>query len=124
VNHFKPSSPSEEDLFTRRDALAKSRKAAKAAAQRSAHVVEGVSGTTVGGISVDTLNALVERGQAMEDMPSLAHPNAVLMKRTVLENCLLCRPQHANTAGRVFGGFMSTFHHHSSSVSRISSHPS
>jgi acyl-coenzyme A thioesterase 9 len=43
----------------------------------------------------------------MEDMPALAHPNAVLMRQTALENSLVCQPQNVNTAGRVFGGFLS-----------------
>jgi acyl-coenzyme A thioesterase 9 len=53
------------------------------------------------------LTALVERGSSMVDMPALAHPNAVLMSRTALENCFLCQPQNVNTAGAVFGGFLS-----------------
>eukprot|EP01035_Chromulina_nebulosa_P018383 gene18383-24082_t len=39
-------------------------------------------------------------------MPALAHPNAVLMKATALENSFVCQPQSGNTAGRVFGGFL------------------
>ena len=41
------------------------------------------------------------------DMPALAHANAVLMKNTSLENSVICQPQNTNTAGRVFGGFLS-----------------
>jgi acyl-coenzyme A thioesterase 9 len=52
------------------------------------------------------LTALVERGSAIIDMPALAHPNAVLMAQTTLENCFICQPQNVNMAGSVFGGFL------------------
>ena len=55
------------------------------------------------------VTALVERGSAIVDMPALAHPNSVLMARTSLENCFLSQPQNVNTAGAVFGGFLSKF---------------
>ncbi len=58
-------------------------------------------------VSNESLTQLIDAGCAIEDMPALANPNAVLMKRTSLENSLLCQPQHVNTSGRVFGGFIS-----------------
>lgn len=54
-----------------------------------------------------SLSQLVERGSAMLDMPALAHPNAVLMRQTSLENSFICQPQNVNVAGTVFGGFLS-----------------
>jgi acyl-coenzyme A thioesterase 9 len=54
-----------------------------------------------------SLAQLVERGSAMLDMPALAHPNAVLMRQTSLENSFICQPQNVNVAGTVFGGFLS-----------------
>ena len=54
-----------------------------------------------------SLTQLVERGSAMLDMPALAHPNAVLMRQTSLENSFICQPQNVNLAGTVFGGFLS-----------------
>lgn len=53
------------------------------------------------------LSQLIDRGSAMIDMPALAHPNAVLMKQTSLENSFICQPQNVNVAGTVFGGFLS-----------------
>jgi acyl-CoA hydrolase len=55
------------------------------------------------------LEKLVEAGSVLEDMPALAHPNAVLMRATTLENSLVCQPQNVNTAGRVFGGYISEY---------------
>jgi acyl-coenzyme A thioesterase 9 len=52
------------------------------------------------------MEQLIESGCAIEDMPALAHPNAVLMKYTGLENTFICQPQNVNTSGKVFGGFI------------------
>ena len=45
--------------------------------------------------------ALCDVGRAMIDMPALAPPRSVLMKRTSLENSFITQPQNVNTAGRV-----------------------
>ena len=50
--------------------------------------------------------SLVERGNAVQDMPALAHSNSVLVNQTHHENTLLMQPQNVNIAGRVFGGFL------------------
>eukprot|EP00596_Hydrurales_sp_CCMP1899_P003825 CAMPEP_0119038526 /NCGR_PEP_ID=MMETSP1177-20130426/7498_1 /TAXON_ID=2985 /ORGANISM="Ochromonas sp, Strain CCMP1899" /LENGTH=471 /DNA_ID=CAMNT_0007001231 /DNA_START=164 /DNA_END=1576 /DNA_ORIENTATION=- len=96
INRYIPTGLLEEDLFNRRKAIAVKRKAEK----NKNHDAEFVANAQ------SVLNSLVERGSAMEDMPALARPNAVLMKYTALENSLLCQPQNVNTAGRVFGGYL------------------
>lgn len=94
VNKFKPTSYSETALFRHREQLASSRR-------RTSDQHENNET-----LSLESLTALVERGCAVEDMPALAHPNAVLMKATSLENSLICQPQSGNTGGRVFGGYL------------------
>ena len=54
----------------------------------------------------DVLSSLVDRGNAIIDMPALAHSNVILMSLTTLENCFICQPQNVNMAGSVFGGFL------------------
>lgn len=58
---------------------------------------------------IETTQKLIERGTAMQDLPALAPANAVLMNRTGLENSVVCQPQHVNTAGKVFGGYISKY---------------
>lgn len=94
VNRLLPETEDETYIFTHRQSLVAARK--KKA--QECH------------LNRQTLTALVERGSSMVDMPALAHPNAVLMSRTGLENCFLCHPQNVNTAGAVFGGFLSKYH--------------
>jgi len=94
VNRFLTSSLAEDSLFKDREAVALTRKK-----DRTMHSFQSIE-------EQNMLTALIERGAALEDMPALAHPNAVLMKRTALENSLLIPPQNVNTSGRVFGGFL------------------
>lgn len=96
VNRFIPTGLLEEELFNKRKSIAMDRKINRNKNHDAKVVAEAQS----------VLNSLVERGSAMEDMPALARPNAVLMKYTSLENSLLCQPQNVNTAGRVFGGYL------------------
>lgn len=91
INKLKPSSEAEGNLTKIREKLAQSRRSKS---------VENVTDKNL-------LMALVERGVAIEDMPALAHTNSVLMRSTSLENSFICQPQNGNTAGRVFGGFLS-----------------
>ncbi|CAM9123813.1 unnamed protein product, partial [Ectocarpus fasciculatus] len=90
VNRLLPTTPAEQDIFEERESVVAMRKNSSPVQPTSRHM----------------LTNLVERGSAMVDMPALAHPNAVLMARTALENCFLCHPQNVNTAGAVFGGFL------------------
>lgn len=97
VNKLQLSNAFEQQLFNQRNALVVSRSAAsKALSQANVNTKE----------MEEIRDKLVESGSAMEDMPALAHPNAVLMKSTTLENSLVCQPQNVNTAGKVFGGFI------------------
>lgn len=93
VNRLIAQTPEEQVLYDFREKLASTRRSAS------------IRFEEVGCRS--SLTSLVERGSAMADMPALAHPNAVLMSQTELENCFLCQPQNVNTAGAVFGGFLS-----------------
>ena len=56
----------------------------------------------------EKLASLLHTGNALQDMPALGSANHVLMRSTSLENSFICQPQNANTANRVFGGFLST----------------
>ena len=100
VNRYIPIGADAQALFTRREAVAAAAKAARSGAAAPA----AVAATATQGLDAA---ALVERGHAMEDMPALRHPHAVLIKHTGLENSLLCQPQNVNTGGKVFGGFLS-----------------
>lgn len=93
VNRLVAETPDEHLIFQERQAVADARRKPPVASSESRELLTG----------------LVERGSAMVDMPALAHPNAVLMARTALENCFLCHPQNVNTAGAVFGGFLSEY---------------
>ena len=107
VNHFIPEGKDEAALFTRRENLALSRKSSrkKIPTNGSSSMMGDLGGAASESHLV--LQSLVERGIAMEDMPALASSNAVLMRYTALENSLVCQPQNVNTAGRVFGGYLS-----------------
>jgi acyl-CoA hydrolase len=39
-------------------------------------------------------------------LPALAPPDSLLITATRLTNTVMTQPQHQNTAGRVFGGFL------------------
>ena len=106
VNRYLPQEASEQSLYTHRETLANTRKAAAKKTSSSPVATEQTSGGSPTGTSLD-LVSLLQLGHAMEDMPALNHHHAVLMKHTGLENCLLCQPQNTNTGGKVFGGFLS-----------------
>lgn len=93
VNRIVPTTPFEIAVFDIRNKKNLSRK--NASKLDSIHVCQ------------NALSQLIDRGSAMVDMPALAHPNAVLMRQTSLENSFICQPQNVNVAGTVFGGFLS-----------------
>lgn len=95
VNKLVLLNSEEERLFSVREEAANSRKAQRGSANIGAHPEH------------EALQKLIEAGNAMQDMPALAHPNAVLMRATGLENTVVCQPQNVNTGGRVFGGYIS-----------------
>lgn len=49
---------------------------------------------------------LLNHSKVLDTMPSLAEPSEVLLPETALQNTLTAMPQHRNTAGRIFGGFL------------------
>mmetsp|Transcript_5026 Transcript_5026/g.16177 ORF Transcript_5026/g.16177 Transcript_5026/m.16177 type:complete len:448 (-) Transcript_5026:160-1503(-) len=49
---------------------------------------------------------LLRQGTTLCTMPTLADTGEVLMQETKLQNTLTAMPQHRNTAGRIFGGFL------------------
>lgn len=54
-----------------------------------------------------TVMAMVAQGDALAELPAAHRSQAkVLMARTGLENTVLTKPQHKNTAGNVFGGYL------------------
>jgi acyl-coenzyme A thioesterase 9 len=55
---------------------------------------------------METARQLVLDGRVHVDLPALAPDNEVLMGATRLSNALICQPQHRNTRGNVFGGFL------------------
>jgi acyl-coenzyme A thioesterase 9 len=124
VNRLTPSGEDEVALFERRGALALARKAKATPSPPSTATTTTTTKTTSPAAAPPApaaapaapagvtpapntdINALLERGHALDDMPALTHHNAILMKHTGLENCLLCQPQNTNTSGKVFGGFL------------------
>eukprot|EP01038_Epipyxis_sp_PR26KG_P006474 gene6474-8904_t len=91
INKLICETPHQQELFQERQIIATSRRQ---------------SSSTLPSQDINVLQQLTEAGSAVEDMPALAHPHAVLMKLTSLENSFICQPQNVNTAGRVFGGFL------------------
>ena len=90
VNKLRPETEDEKHFYSQREKLALDRK--------NKPTVSSMSDACR-----DTLTPLVERGSAIVDMPALAHPNAVLMSLTEMENCFISQPQKVNTAGSIFG---------------------
>ncbi|KAG2496152.1 hypothetical protein HYH03_005754 [Edaphochlamys debaryana] len=48
----------------------------------------------------------VRAAQRMQELPALAEAGAILLPHTRQQNTFVCQPQHRNTHGRVFGGFL------------------
>lgn len=49
---------------------------------------------------------LLAEGRALCGMPTLARLGDILVSDTALSNTMITQPQHRNTAGRIFGGFL------------------
>lgn len=98
INRLVPASPFERAVFDIRHRKVQKRKQHKQQQTFKAPGDRAKEGAMI--------TSLVERGSAIADMPALAHPNAVLMSLTTLENCFVCQPQNVNMAGSVFGGFL------------------
>lgn len=76
----------------------------KAAAQRAARSKAVEPDLRV----AQTIQTMLEEGEACEDLPAWHATNTqkVLMQSTALEATSLTKPQHTNTAGKVFGGYL------------------
>jgi acyl-coenzyme A thioesterase 9 len=92
VNSLVLDTDDERTLFTKRQVIAGNRKLPKPSTTAK---------------NQDTINQLLNTGSALADMPALGNPKHILMHLTCLENSFVCQPQNVNTAGRVFGGFLS-----------------
>ena len=98
INRLLPQTEFEQELFAAADARAAAKKAerslsaaakAEAAQQRQAEV-----------------DAMMTAARPFFSLPALAPKHTFPMARTKLTNTLITEPQHQNTAGRVFGGFL------------------
>ena len=98
INRLLPQTDFEQELFEAADARAAAKKAerslpaaakAEAAQQRQAEV-----------------DAMMTAARPFFSLPALAPKHTFPMARTKLTNTLITEPQHQNTAGRVFGGFL------------------
>jgi acyl-coenzyme A thioesterase 9 len=96
VNQLTGLAAEDQKLFEQRQLLVENRKKQQAVSVSSdqSHIRE--------------IMDLVDEGSAVEDMPTLCRSHCILMKQTQHENAFICQPQNVNTAGRVFGGFIST----------------
>ena len=97
VNRLFLSNPEDKALFEERAAAAKERKRPR---------------EPLAGVCKEMVQRSLDIGNALLDMPALGQPSQVLMRLTSLENSFICQPQNSNTAGRVFGGFLSNSRHH------------
>lgn len=52
------------------------------------------------------VEAIMTASRPFVSMPGLAPPDTLIIADTRLSNTLITQPQHQNTAGRVFGGFL------------------
>lgn len=99
INMLQPCTDGEQALFY---------EAAERAAQRKAQrraLVQGQNNETRHDRE-RMVHTMVQAARPFVTLPALAPPGTVLMRDTLLTNTLVTQPQHQNTAGRVFGGFL------------------
>lgn len=100
INPLKVKGPGEVarfELGCQRDAARKEhRQKSKSSALGRALDAEGLQAA----------RELLKEGATLLTMPSLAAAREVRMQDTKLQNTLTAMPQHRNTAGRIFGGFL------------------
>jgi acyl-coenzyme A thioesterase 9 len=121
INELVPHSQEEIDAFELASGAAsqlsrsktqqrkQARKKAKAKGKgKGGQAVEDLDGWAAPIVDKDTLTeALLSRARVAIDLPVLAASSkSVLMPLTELSNAEICHPQHRNTAGFVFGGFL------------------
>jgi acyl-coenzyme A thioesterase 9 len=98
INTLLPQTEQERSWFAAAEQRAATKKAARqisavdaaeATAKRQAEVAE-----------------MMAASRPFVSMPGLAPPDTLTIANTRLSNTLITQPQHQNTAGRVFGGFL------------------
>lgn len=100
INPLRVTSPEEEAYFE----LGRQRDAARKAQRDKSQA--SVLGRALDKEGLAAAQELLREGKTLLTMPTLACQSEVLMSETMLENTLTAMPQHRNTAGRIFGGFL------------------
>lgn len=101
VNSLEPETEEEKARFRDGEARDTARKALRAQQASAGTGAQPKSAAYDG-----RLKALLEEGRIMCEMPALADRDSILISDTQLEYALICQPQHRNTNGRIFGGFL------------------
>ena len=105
ITPLRPTNPAEHARFNAGATRAAAKKALRRRQQQQQQADASTTPHSAGTVQLDTA-WLLERGRAMQMLPSLGGVDCVLMRDTGLSNCLIAQPQQRNTAGRVFGGFL------------------
>lgn len=98
-----PETPEEQEAFERCERKNQERKRLRKLKKESTELSE------LGFESAQDLQlalSMVKEARPHLDMPALASSQSILMRDTRLENAIICQPQHRNTRGRIFGGFL------------------
>eukprot|EP00401_Gymnodinium_catenatum_P028028 CAMPEP_0117581732 /NCGR_PEP_ID=MMETSP0784-20121206/66004_1 /TAXON_ID=39447 /ORGANISM="" /LENGTH=447 /DNA_ID=CAMNT_0005382103 /DNA_START=71 /DNA_END=1414 /DNA_ORIENTATION=+ len=100
INPLKVSGEEEERLF----ALGEQR-----TAQRKQHrekIKNSALGKALDKEGLAAAKELLSEAKTLMLMPTLAEQSEIMMSETSLQNTLTAMPQHRNTAGKIFGGFL------------------
>ncbi|PNH06307.1 Acyl-coenzyme A thioesterase 9, mitochondrial [Tetrabaena socialis] len=99
---LRPETAADAEVFRQRQAVADARRAARQQQQQgSCGDVQAVPLE-----ARDAMSGWVRAARRLQELPALAPTDAVLMPKTCQHNTFVCQPQHRNTHGRVFGGFL------------------
>lgn len=100
INSLRVTTPEEKMRFE----LGRQRDAARKARRNKSKA--NILGRALDEEGIAAARELLREGTILRTMPTLADTGEVLMQETVLQNTLTAMPQHRNTAGRIFGGFL------------------
>jgi len=100
INPLEVSGAEQEHLFKRGKQRIEARKLQREKAKASA------LGRSLDDDGLAAAKELLEQANTLTLMPTRAQENEIMMKKTSLQNTLTAMPQHRNTAGRIFGGFL------------------
>ncbi|KXZ55226.1 hypothetical protein GPECTOR_3g368 [Gonium pectorale] len=92
---LRPEHPADVATFAQRQAVADERRAARQHADKAGPQPVPAEA-----------REWVRAARRMLELPALSGGEAVLMPSTCQHNTFVCQPQHRNTHGRVFGGFL------------------